>query len=244
MNDLFILSTNNYTNLQEIIDYSTLLHKNQINSIINYLKEDKGDYQKWCELIYSILVGTQIKTDKAKFCYERLLDKYFDLLNPIFLKESKEYSNLRELIAESLKANGYRFYKSKSETIYNSILFFKEYSFNIGNFFAQHKDYRSIRKELMKISGIGYKIASHWLRNMGFHIPVIDIHIKKLLYNFNIITDDKISYRAYEKIQNKLVEELEIDNIIFDLALWYYGKNYCSNPIECSKCKFDIMCRD
>ena len=243
MSELFIMSTKNYNNLQKIIEYSTSLHENQINSIICYLKEEKDNYQMWCELLYSILVGTQIKTDRAKFCYNQLLDEYFDLLNPIFLKQSKDYSYLRELIEKSLKANGYRFYKSKSDTIYNSILFFKEYSFNIDIFFAQYNDYKSIRKELMKIAGIGYKIASHWLRNMGFYIPVIDIHIKKFLYNFNIITDKNINYQAYEKIQNKIIEELEIDNITFDLALWYYGKNYCSNQSECSKCKFNLICR-
>ena len=92
-------------------------------------------------------------------------------------------------------------------------------------------------------NGIGYKIASHWLRNMGFYIPVIDLHIKNLLYNFKITIDKNINYQTYEKIQNKLIEEIEIDNISFDLALWYYGKNYCSNPVKCSSCKFNIKCR-
>lgn len=235
--------TENYINLQELVQYSTQLHKNQIKSIIEQLKEEKSNYEKWCELIYSILVGTQIKTDKAKFCYEQLLDKYFDLLNPIFLKESRNYSYLRELIEKSLKANGYRFYKSKSETIYNAILFFKEYSFDICTFLAQYGDYKLIRKELMKIDGIGYKITSHWLRNMGFYIPVIDLHIKNFLYRFNIINNKKISYRAYEIIQNRIIKELKINNISFDLALWYYGKNYCSNTLRCSKCKFSLICR-
>lgn len=235
--------TENYINLQELLQFSTQLHKNQINSIIDHLKEEKSNYERWCELLYSILVGTQIKTDRAKFCYEQLLDEYFDLLDPIFLKESRDYSSLRELIENSLKVNGYRFYKSKSEVIYNAILFFKDYSFDIGTFIAQYSDYKLIRKELMKIAGIGYKIASHWLRNMGFYIPVIDLHIKNLLFKFNIINDNNISYRAYEKIQNRIIQELEIDNISFDLALWYYGKNYCSSTLRCSKCKFNLICR-
>lgn len=233
----------NYTNLQELIQYSTLLHQNQINSIIHHLNEDKSDFERWCELIYSILVGTQIKTDKAKFCYNQLLDNYFDLLNPIFLNASKDYSNLKEVIEKSLKNNGYRFYKSKSEAIYNAILFFKKYSFKIGTFLSKYRDYRLIRNELIKITGIGYKIASHWLRNMGFYIPVIDQHIKNLLYKFYIIKDKNISYKDFEEIQNRLITELKIDNFTFDLALWYYGKNYCSNTIRCSKCKFGCICR-
>ncbi len=243
MNEFFLVLTENYINLQELLQFSTQLHKNQINSIIDHLKEEKSNYERWCELLYSILVGTQIKTDRAKFCYEQLLDEYFDLLDPIFLKESRDYSSLRELIENSLKVNGYRFYKSKSEVIYNAILFFKDYSFDIGTFIAQYSDYKLIRKELMKIAGIGYKIASHWLRNMGFYIPVIDLHIKNLLFKFNIINDNNISYRAYEKIQNRIIQELEIDNISFDLALWYYGKNYCSSTLRCSKCKFNLICR-
>ena len=78
-----------YFDLQELISYSSILHKTQINSTINYLKGEKSDYERWCELIYSILVGSQIKTGRAKLCYEKLLDKYFDLLNPIFLIDSR-----------------------------------------------------------------------------------------------------------------------------------------------------------
>lgn len=241
--ELFMMSVRSNNNIQEIVTYSAQIHENQINRIKKYLNKEKTDYQKWCEFLYSILVGTQIKTDRAKLCYNKLLDEYFDLLNPIFLNDSNNYSNLKEHIEISLKSNGYRFYKSKSETIYNSILFFKKYSFKIGDFLSQYNDFQSIRKELMKIRGIGYKIASHWLRNMGFYIPVIDIHIKNMLYNFNIISNKNFDYSEYEKIQNKLINELDVDNITFDLALWYYGKNYCGNPHRCSECKFNHSCR-
>ena len=171
-----------YDNIVELINLSNYLHKKEIESFKKYFNKKKSNAEKWFELIYSILVGTQIKTDKVKFCYNQLLKEYIDILHPNFLTKLEDYNYLRDLIDDSLKNNGYRFYSTKCRVIYNSILYFKEYEFDIENFLNRFKTYDKIRKELMKISGIGFKIASHWLRNIGFYIPVIDIHIKNILF--------------------------------------------------------------
>lgn len=232
----------NYDNILKLIIYSNEIHKYQITSIKEYLKREKTNSEKWFELIYSILVGTQIKTKKAKFCFEQLLDENFDVLNPRLLKDEDDFSYLKDLIEKSLKASGYRFYKTKSETIFNMIQFFKSYDFNVDNFLNEDYNFKSIRNKLMKIRGIGYKIASHWLRNIGFYIPVIDLHIKNLLYRFKIIDDKKLSYQTFENIQNKIIKKLDIDNFTFDLALWYYGKNFCSS-YKCLQCEFQLSCK-
>jgi len=231
----------NFENLIKLINYSNELHKNQISSIKKYIKKSKSNTEKFFELIYSILVGTQIKTNKVKICYDQLLNEYFALFHPRSLKELEDFTFIKDLIKRSLKDNGYRFYKTKSDTIYNAILFFKNYNFNIDNFLIEYSDYKSIRKELMKINGVGYKIASHWLRNVGFYIPVIDIHIKKLLNRFKVITKEEFNYLSYENIQNEIIKKLGIDNFTFDLSLWHYGKNFCGNR-KCKNCKFNSIC--
>ena len=232
----------NYDNIVELINLSSLLYKKQIDSFRAYFNKKKSNAEKWFELIYSILVGTQIKTDKVKFCYNQLLKEYMDLFHPRFLKKLEDFNYLTELIENSLKMNGYRFYKTKSKTIYNTILFFQDYDFKLNEFLNKYKTFANIRKKLIEIPGIGLKIASHWLRNIGYYIPVIDIHIKNIFYRFKLVSERNIDYITYEKIQNQIIKKIKIDNITFDLALWYYGKNYCGNR-KCSKCKLKSICK-
>lgn len=232
-----------YNNLIELLNLSLQMHKNQIDSCKTYLNKKKTNAEKWFELIYSILVGTQIKTKKVKFCYNRLLQDYMDLLHPNLLKKLEDFTYLRELVENSLKNNGYRFYKTKSNTIYNAILYFYNYNFELDEFLNKFKSLEKIRKKLILISGIGYKIASHWLRNIGFYIPVIDIHIKNIFYRFEVIKGINIDYTTYEAIQNQVVNRINIDNITFDLAIWFYGKNYCGNR-KCRTCKFSTICKN
>ena len=232
-----------FDNLIKLINYSNELHKNQISSIKKYIKKSKSNTEKFFELIYSILVGTQIKTNKVKICYDQLLNEYFVIFHPRSLKELEDFTFIKDITKRSLKENGYRFYKTKSDTIYNAILFFKNYNFNIDNFLIEYSDYKSIRKELMKINGVGYKIASHWLRNIGYYIPIIDVHIKKILHRFRIIEGKKLNYIIYENIQNKVAIKINVDNISFDLSLWYYGKNFCGNR-RCNNCTFYSICEN
>jgi len=231
----------NSANIIDLISFSKKLHNSQICAVKNYCTKEKNNTEKWFELIYSILVGVQMKTFKVKYCYEKLLNEYSDLLNPGFLKKLEIFDYLIELIKISLKNNGYRFYETKSITICNTILYFQKFNFNVNKFLNKYRNYKEIRAELVKIKGIGYKIASHWLRNLGYYIPVIDIHIKNLLFRFKLIKNKNLNYNTYEKIQNKLIKDLRIDNISFDLALWYYGKNFCGNR-KCQLCKFYSIC--
>jgi len=231
-----------YDNIVNLINLSSEIHKKQIDSFKTYFYKKKSNAEKWFELIYSILVGTQIKTDKVKYCYNQLLNEYMDLLHPTFLKKLEDFKYLRELIQNSLKMNGYRFYKTKSETIYNAIIFFQGFYFELDDFLNKYENFYIIRKKLIEISGIGPKIASHWLRNIGFYVPVIDIHIKNILYRFKIVEDKNIDYNTYEKLQNQIIKKIKIDNISFDLAIWYYGKNYCGIR-KCKKCKLSSICR-
>ncbi len=67
----------------------------------------------------------------------------------------EDFYYLRDLIENSLKTNGYRFYKTISLTIYNKILFFQEYNFELNDFLNKYETFDTIRKKLIEISGIG-----------------------------------------------------------------------------------------
>ena len=138
--------TNNYDNLVELINYSISLFKFEIDSVKSFCTKKKSNSEKWFELIYSILVGTQIKTDKVRKCFYKIIDEYYDLLEPDFLFKLDDFRFIEELIHNSLKENGYRFYKTKSVTIYHTILFFQKYSFKINQFITKFKTFSKIIK--------------------------------------------------------------------------------------------------
>lgn len=76
------------------------------------------------------------------------------------------------------------------------------------------------------IKGIGYKEASHFLRNIGFGgYAILDKHILRSLYDFNVIDNLKppITRNDYLRIENKLrkfAKKIDIDMDELDLLLW------------------------
>lgn len=80
------------------------------------------------------------------------------------------------------------------------------------------------------IKGLGYKEASHFLRNIGFNdLAIIDIHILRLLQKYKIIRrfvmlNKRINKKTYLKIENKLrdiANRLNISLAELDLYLWF-----------------------
>jgi N-glycosylase/DNA lyase len=84
------------------------------------------------------------------------------------------------------------------------------------DFFATNKD----------IKGLGYKEASHFLRNIGFSgYAILDKHILRSLHEFGIIDNPKppSTKRKYIEIENRLkglAKEIGIDFDELDLLLW------------------------
>jgi N-glycosylase/DNA lyase len=76
------------------------------------------------------------------------------------------------------------------------------------------------------IKGIGYKEASHFLRNIGFGgYAIVDKHILRSLHELEIIDDprpptNRSNYLRIEKRLKKLAALLEIDFDELDLLLW------------------------
>jgi N-glycosylase/DNA lyase len=76
------------------------------------------------------------------------------------------------------------------------------------------------------IKGLGYKEASHFLRNVGFKgYGILDKHILRSLAELKIIDDPKppntrSRYLTIEAKLKKLTEVTEIDFDELDLVLW------------------------
>jgi N-glycosylase/DNA lyase len=84
------------------------------------------------------------------------------------------------------------------------------------DFFAKNK----------AIKGLGYKEASHFLRNIGFPgYAILDKHILNSLREMGVITKrmrptTRAGYLAIEKKLERFAEELGIDMDHLDLLLW------------------------
>lgn len=78
------------------------------------------------------------------------------------------------------------------------------------------------------IRGIGYKEASHFLRNIGFgdELAILDRHILKNIMRLGVIDEipRTITPKKYLEIEKKIEKycrEIEIPMDHFDLLLWY-----------------------
>lgn len=77
-----------------------------------------------------------------------------------------------------------------------------------------------------RIKGLGYKEASHYLRNIGFKgYAILDKHILRSLAELGYIEDPKppgnrTKYLATEQKLKKLAADLKIDFDELDLVLW------------------------
>ncbi|MHA1299981.1 MAG: N-glycosylase/DNA lyase [Candidatus Helarchaeota archaeon] len=127
-------------------------------------------------------------------------------------------------LAKRLKEVGYRFYNKRASYISAS----RKYKDDLMDIIKANKDEVELRDWLVKnIKGLGYKEASHFLRNIGFkNLAIIDFHIIDLLIKHKII-DEKpksLSRKKYIEIENiltKIAKELNLTLGELDLYLWY-----------------------
>ena len=76
------------------------------------------------------------------------------------------------------------------------------------------------------VKGVGYKEASHFLRNIGFsNLAIIDFHIIDILAKYKLIQKPKtLTKRKYLEIENllrRIAKKLSISLAELDLYLWY-----------------------
>lgn len=77
-----------------------------------------------------------------------------------------------------------------------------------------------------RVKGLGYKEASHYLRNIGFKgYAILDKHVLRSMTELKIIDDPKppntrSRYLMYEQHLKKFADQLKIDFDEMDLVLW------------------------
>lgn len=174
-----------------------------------------SDTELFIELVFCLMTPQS----KAKVCWgtaEDLVDK-----NILF-------TGSKDRIANELKR--VRFKNTKAENIIRAREMFSENGkIAIKSHLKQIKNVIETREWLVEnVLGMGYKEASHFLRNIGCgeKLAILDRHILKNLKAFQVIDDipKSISKKKYIEIEKKMIrfaDRINIPLAHLDLLLWY-----------------------
>ncbi len=128
------------------------------------------------------------------------------------------------------KLRNVRFHNKKATYLVKAReLFLDNGKFSIKPALNSITDIRECREWLVRnITGLGYKEASHFLRNIGLgkHIAILDRHILRNLYLYGVIKaiPESMSRTKYLQIEHKMKDFAEKTGIPLshlDLLLWY-----------------------
>jgi N-glycosylase/DNA lyase len=191
--------------------YSTI--KDKIQSRLNEFRQTgrTGNNEEiFAELVFCILTPQS----KAKSCWEAVEN---------LVEKNLLFKGNKDRIAKELF--GVRFKNNKSRYIVEARRNFADAS----NLFRDSKDIYKKREWLVQnVKGIGYKEASHFLRNIGLgeNLAILDRHILKNLKLLKVIDEipkvlSKKKYLEIEEKMRKFSEKINIPLNHLDLVLWY-----------------------
>jgi len=129
-----------------------------------------------------------------------------------------------ERLAKRLKELGHRFPNMRAKYIVEARKHAKDLKRTVHSTFDNVNDLRAWLAENVK--GLGYKEASHFLRNIGFDdVAIIDFHIVDFLVKFDMIKEPKSitkkNYIEIEKVLVNIAKAMDVTLAELDLYLWY-----------------------
>jgi N-glycosylase/DNA lyase len=167
-----------------------------------------GDGEKFSELCFCILTANSSA---------RLGMKIQQVLGEDFLRLPEGD------LAERLKRLGHRYYNKRAEFIIKARRFK-----NIGAILSRFSSSAEARAWLARnVQGLGFKEASHFLRNLGYlDLAILDRHIRRLMEQYGLTegTPKTLTAKTYlelEKRLKKVAERVGMPVGQLDLYLWY-----------------------
>jgi N-glycosylase/DNA lyase len=185
------------------------LSQSEISIIDTRLKEFSelgklGNEEWFSELCFCLLT--------ANSQAQRAIDIQKHLGIKGFLEDSEES------IARTIKSFGHRFHNNKAKYI----VLARKYK-NIKDHLNGLTNIQAREFIVKNIKGLGYKEASHFLRNVGYKdFAIIDRHIIKFLYQNNFIKEilHSITKKLYLELED-LLKNYKIELNRLDLMIWY-----------------------
>ena len=174
----------------------------------------EDDERIFVELVFCLLTPQS----KARICWDAVLN----LLKKKLLFKGDVYQISREL-------KNVRFKNKKTGHIVEARRFFtKNNRIDIKSKLKGFNNIFELRDWLVQnVKGMGYKEASHFLRNIGLgeNLAILDRHILKNLKLFKVIKEIPIlSRKRYYEVENKMrkfADKVNIPMAHLDLLLWY-----------------------
>jgi N-glycosylase/DNA lyase len=126
-------------------------------------------------------------------------------------------------LAKKLKELGHRYPNTRAKYIVEA----RKYKNSLKDIINSFNNVSELRKWLVKnIKGIGYKEASHFLRNIGYeNFAIIDFHIIDILTKHKLIerpkTITKRKYLEIEGLLKKIARKLNLSLGELDIYLWF-----------------------
>ncbi len=176
-----------------------------------------------------------VKSDKDIF-----VELCFCLLTPMtraraadeaikrLLKTNLLFIGNTDQILKILNDVGIRFPENKAKYIIEAREFFiRNEKIDIKSKLNRGTSYSKREWLVENVKGLGYKEASHFLRNigLGFDLAILDRHIMKNLMKYGVIDEipdclSKKCYLSFEEKMKKFSEEMNISMADLDLLLW------------------------
>ncbi len=129
----------------------------------------------------------------------------------------------KEELERRLRELGHRFPRARAEYIVEA----RRLLPTLKDILRSFDDEKKLREWLARnVKGLGYKEASHFLRNIGYkNVAIIDYHIVDVLVRFGVIekprTLTKRKYLEIESILERIARETGLTLGELDLYLWY-----------------------
>jgi N-glycosylase/DNA lyase len=126
-------------------------------------------------------------------------------------------------LAKKLRELGHRYPNARAKFIAES----RKHRDSLKGTLSSFKDQKELREWLVRnVKGLGYKEASHFLRNIGFYdLAIIDFHIVDVLEKHGMIERPKtMTKRKYMEVENVLrgiAKKAGMSLAELDLYLWY-----------------------
>ncbi len=133
------------------------------------------------------------------------------------------YTLTEQALAAKLKSMGHRFPEARAKYIVGA----RKHRDMMEDKLQNAESERELRKWIAEnVKGLGYKEASHFLRNIGFmNLAIIDFHILDLLARHNLIERPKTltpkKYLEIEDVLRRVAERTNLTLAELDLYLWY-----------------------
>lgn len=178
------------------------------------VQRQRNDERLWEEMVFCFFTGG---------CSAKMGLNAVNAVRPL-LKDGTQ-----EQLSAALRGV-HRYPNARSRYIVASRNFLREHcNLELGKKLNGFKDHYERRDWLVKekeIKGLGYKEASHFLRNVGFRgYAILDKHILRSLAELKIIEEPKppntrSAYLTIEEKLKHLTRSLSIDLDELDLVLW------------------------